>query len=410
MCPSVTFIYRDKLDPKRFGEALAHVLSDFPAFTGRLRSDPLGYRIDHEPASIRFETGSTPLTVDELIELVRGDRAKPYWPKISAPGQLLLGRPLFGARVTTAADGTMIVLHFNHMLGDLTSSFLLMRAIAAAYQGKPYVKPLLILDRDAYLSEHLPDPPGSQSSLRLGRWSDLARGVYETFRPKRSELFEFSREQLEIIQASAGGPKAVSIVDALSAHLYLTIRQLRGANPERYLCMTVNYRKRTGLPDTMLGNPLTLVTQPVKDGDSLAQVASGLRAKLSSFASDGLSYHATKRVVDANIGYLKRPRIVHAKYELGSGDFLINSWANSGAYDIRFSAEPPALQWCWAESPTYFAGMQDVPERPGALHAGVFLTRPLMERLTSAEGRALLYPKKPRDLRPTAVAQPQATL
>jgi len=402
LCPSVTFIYRDRLNPKRFAEALAHVLSDFPAFAGRLRSDRQGYRIDHEPASILFETANTPLTVDDLVELVRGDRAQAHWPKASAPGQIFRGKPLFTARLTTAADGTMIVLHFNHMIGDLTSSFLLMRAIAAAYQGKPHVKPLLILDRDAFLSEHLPDPPGSQPSLRIGRWADLARAVYETLRPKQHYLFEFTREQLEIIQASAGGPKAVSVVDALSAHIYLTVRQLRGPSPARNLCMTVNYRKRAGLPDTMLGNPLALAVQPVKDGDSLAHVAGGMRAKLSGFASEGLSYHATKRLVDANPGWRKRMRIVHAQYELGSGDFLINSWANSGAYDIKFSDQPPALQWSWSESPQYFAGMHDVPERPGALHVGVDLSKSLMTRLKSTEGRGLLYPKEPHAPQPRA--------
>ena len=410
LCPTVTFIYREALNPKRFAEALAHVLSDFPAFTGRLRTDRQGSRIDHEPASIRFETATTPLTVDELIELVRGDRAQAHWPQASVPGQLFRGRPLFAARLTAAADGSMIVLHFNHMLGDLTSSFLLMRAVAAAYQGKPHVKPLLILDRDAYLSEHLPDPPGSQSCLRVGRWGDLARAVYETLRPKRGQLFEFSPEQLEIIQASAGGPKAVSIVDALSAHLFLTVRQLRGPTPEQNLCMTVNYRRRTGLPDTMLGNPLALAVQSVKDGDSLAQVAGGMRKRLSNFTDEVLCYHPTRRFVEANSGWLKRLRFSHTHYQPGSGDFLINSWANSGAYDIKFSDQPPALQWSWAESPPFFAGMHDVAERPGALFAGVYLPTSLMERLQSAEGRAILYPKRPREPRPAATAAQSATL
>jgi hypothetical protein len=158
---------------------------------------------------------------------------------------------------------------------------------------------------------------------------------------------------------------------------------------------SAEHRACVGLAETVLGNPLTLVAQPVHDDDILATTAGGLRAQLEQFTTRGVNYHATKRLLDAHPKWSERTRIFSEVY-CGRGDFMVLNRNDVGAYDLVFDTAGPLLVWPRTSTMSNWVGVvYDLPKRNG-LGLAVVLPPALMRRLDSEKGRELLFLKDPK--------------
>jgi hypothetical protein len=133
--------------------------------------------------------------------------------------------------------------------------------------------------------------------------------------------------------------------------------------------MTVNYRKRVGIPHNVLGNLVALVAQPVDEVDEAADIAAGLRARLEQYADNYVDYQASMRVFEAHSSPGERLRIASRFFEPGRGDLLVTNWNNFGAYELKFGTSGPwlfvPLALGASKLPAWFMVVYDLPRLSG---------------------------------------------
>lgn len=153
------FVYPDKLDAARLRDALASVLDDFPQYAGRLVPHGVGLTIQHDTGAALFETERSDASLESLRADVSAGNTRRLEPGVSLLRIAAAREALLAVRLTEARDGCVLAVKWNHSVGDMQSTMLLMRAWADAYAGRAWPKPILLRDRDAYLRAVMPDPP-----------------------------------------------------------------------------------------------------------------------------------------------------------------------------------------------------------------------------------------------------------
>jgi len=402
------FVFPQRLDPERLARSLSQVLSDFPTYAGRLSVRRDGFDILHDADGALFEHVETQSSLAELITAIKAERPREVCPYVSVGAMMFRGAALFCVRLTNAPDGAVIGIRCNHMMGDLNSLMLLLRAWAAAYGERPYVKPLIAPDQDAYLSEHLPDIPGARPAWRVGSWRELAEFAYATAKPAARQDLVFPKATVKKIREAYSTHASVSTNDAVSAHLYSIIRHFQQPTTPNNLCITLNYRSRAGLPDNLVGNLVTVVAQPVGVKMDAAATAAGLRRQLDEFGTKGIHFHATRRALEARPGWLQRIRTFSEYFQPGRGDFMVGNWRGFDLYGIPFGDIVPTMYWAFAGAPAWNAGIGDAADGDGLLVI-LFLPKKLSRLLQSKEARALLFDRIDVP-RPVAEQQLQASL
>src|SRR6185312_2052423 len=149
----------------------------------------------------------------------------------------------------------------------------------------------------------------------------------------------YSWAELSALRHALSHNESVSLNDALCSHVCTVLRELSGATEPTKLCLVVNYRKRLGLSDQLVGNMTTLVCQTIDELDTRAQIAAGLRHKLREYAAKQVNFHATLRVYRATARANERLRVVSRQFAPGSGDVFITNWNNFGMYDLTFEGQ-----------------------------------------------------------------------
>jgi hypothetical protein len=391
MQPGFICFYREPLDRARLGRAMARVLIDFPMFGGRLISERAELRIEHAGPGIPLEYEESDDSIEELEAAARAGRTRRFDPQDSQT-RVSFGRaPIFGARLTAARGGSALAVSWNHALGDVQSVILFMRAWALAYEGSSHEKPVLVLDRDAYLRQHMPDPSGARSGVSLASWRQIAASAYALSRPAKRIALEYSWEQLTAIHDALSAAERTTINDTLCAHIYQVLRRLSGAIETTNLCTAVNYRKRVGIPENVLGNLVAFLAQPVDELDDAAKIATGLRTRLEQYATKYVSYHASMRVFDAHPRPSERARIFSRSFIPGRGDLLLTNHSKFGHYQLMFGTRGPSMFIPLGVSrmPAWFMVVYELPKQAG-LGVGVGLPPAVADRLRSSEGQALL--------------------
>jgi hypothetical protein len=393
MYVGLSLVYPHKLDRTRLSRTLTEVLEQYSIFTGRYISFGTQTVIAHGTGAVVLQYEESSRSIRELEELAQTAEASLLAPRISHP-RILLGRAaLLVAKLTSAADGCVLTVMWDHVLGDLHSGMLLMRAWAAAYGDLPFECPALVPDRQAYLDEHMPDPPEARSAVRASSFTTLARWAYFFARPESCLYLDYTWDQLHAIRDAFTGSKRVSINDAVCANLHVVMRRLSGTIEPTNLCLCVNYRKRLSMPGNIMGNLVTLIHQPVEEVDDAPMVAAALRQRLDDFASKHSDYRATMRVFDAHRSQLDRFRIVPRYFEPGRGDMMVSNVDRCGAYDLRFGASGPTffcpITFGMSRLRPGIAVVFELPRQTG-LRFTMGMTKKLATRLTSPEGQALL--------------------
>jgi hypothetical protein len=340
---SMLFFYRERLDTTRLKEALAHVLSDYSLYAGKLSRRKGTFCIEHGVAGAAFELTESAELIDELgsgpsVKL----RSTQLFPQLSV-WRILSGLdPVFGARITQAADGTVLGIDCHHMVGDLASSMTFLRAWALAYAGRPYEKPLQVLDRDAYLDTHVPQPVKPARASELISWRQfMTRLAYHTTHRASVVELQFPWHEVSRIHAAAGGSQSVTRNDAVCAYLLGMTRQLASSEAASQLALVINYRKRYGMPSSLIGNMTDLVRTSADAGAGIAGIASNLRQRIDGFTAGPLSHHEfTGRKAELG-SVFQRMRLVAGLSQI-TGSLYVTTLTNSGVYDLSFETSHPA--------------------------------------------------------------------
>jgi hypothetical protein len=297
-------------------------------------------------------------------------------------------------KLTEVREGTVVAVGWNHAVGDMHSTMLLLRAWADACAGRPYETPAIVTDRDAFLRSVLPNPGKVRSGTRRTGWFSAMNWRMSLFLPSKPVSAEFTWQQLSALQAGFDPRKRITQNDALCAHVYTVLRRLSGATEPTNLCLVVNFRKRLGLSERLIGNMTSLLSVAVDELDAPAQVAAGIRDGLEQFATKHLNYHATMRVFDSACSASERLRLISRQFAPGTGDIFITNWNSFGAYSLSFGATKPLLAQpvlLAATLPQWFMIVYSLPESKG-LGITVGLPPWVAKRWASAEAEALLHP------------------
>jgi hypothetical protein len=397
--PGMVFFYPCILDRDKLKTSLARVLNDFPQYAGKFVTNGVRLRIQHGAGAVSFETKRIDAPIAALAGDVHAGRSRTIEPRVSKFRILLSREVALAIRLTEARDGCALAVAWNHAVGDTHSTMLLMRAWADAYAGRSYEKPIFMSDRDAHLRSVLPDPSGVRSAARRESWSTAITDRLTVLRPATRFNIEFSSTQLAALRKSMlWGSRRVTINDAVCAHVYTVLRRLSGATESRNLCLVVNYRKRIGLSDRLVGNMISLLSRPVDEVDNPAQIAADIRAGLENYATKHANYHATMRVYDANDRFGERACVLSRQFKPGSGDILITNWNNFGLYDLAFGSSKPFLYEPLVlgatRLPEWVMIVYDRPQSMG-LSVAVGLPHSVAKRCSSPEGQLLLQSPLP---------------
>jgi shikimate O-hydroxycinnamoyltransferase len=386
--PAMAFFYREQLDPERLQTTLARVLDDFPIYAGKLRTVGADLRVEHAAIGAAFELVKCDTPLHVLEAAGNAGQSEVLGPKISFARALFGLESLLAIKLTSTPDGCCLCVTWNHTVGDLHSTMLLMRAWASAYVGESYASPVIPDDRVQYLKQMLPDHFDVASTVHLVSWRQIFRTISGIYAASRRTVLDFSWEELAGIQSAVSRDRQVTANDALCTRIYSVVRELSGTNVPANLCMTVNYRKRVGIAPNVVGNIVNVVAQPMPGTDA-PLAATGLRDQLDNFAARCTDFHACMREFDAHPKPLERMRVVSNQFRPGQGDLLVTNWTGFGAYDLAFGDARPIRFCSLSKLPAYFMVVYERPERAGI---GVQISLPprLAALLDSDAGRKLV--------------------
>lgn len=388
---SIAFCYRQRLDHARLCESLARVLSDYQEYAGRIRMDGSTMYIEHGEQGVPLELTSSSEPYETLTSAAERGKDRVVCPPMSRRRTLSGRDPLLRVRLTETSDGCILGVTWHHSVGELASTLQLMLAWSKAYSHEDYEAPPVVFDRAKYLDEHMPDPQGAVSAMRLIRGGELVSLIPFVLQKRQRVDFDFGWDQLEALQAWAKRDGYIGPYDALCAHAAGVLRRLAPERPVEQLALAVNYRKRVGLPDNIIGNMISTVTVGLTPSDhDSSSVAHALREKLSRYASAHADYHATRRFLDEHTGRWQRIRVVPSLVDPTGGTWIVTNVAGAGSYDVGFDGLTPAL-WCvLTDAPLpLMTAIFDRPARAGVT-LSMQLPIALAKRASAPEARRLM--------------------
>jgi hypothetical protein len=110
---------------------------------------------------------------------------------------------------------------------------------------------------------------------------------------------------------------------------------------DRRVSISVNFRKRAGLPENVIGNMVSTVEAGCEWGKPVARLAADLRCAVDDFAGKYLNHRANRRLVESHGGVAKIARFVPTGIDPFSGSLLVSSWSGFGIYELDFGAAAP---------------------------------------------------------------------
>jgi len=393
----VVFFYDRLLDPDALAHGLGVVLGDFAPFNARLTQRGGELFLDCNDHGVAFSVVTLQTDMQAGIAWLGTPRARELVDPIEGRRALRGDLPLLTVRITHFADGkSCLGVCWHHSVGDMHSCVRLLLAWSRAVAGLAYEKPMVVEDRSEYLERTLPSESAAATGLRYLEPSDLARlAWYMLVRARdRSMLsFHFLPEELVALRnslESAAGRK-LSTNDALCAHMLALIAERDPRPRSRQLSIAINYRKRLGLPESLLGNMVTSLNIPVESGAPAAKIASDLRGAVNAFADQHMDVRANQRFVASRGGMAHVSRCMPKGVDPMNGTLLVTSWSKFGVYDVDFGREAPAFFSGLGQAPfPWLSSIFDGFRGHGTIFT-VHLPRAIAARLADSRGLAAVH-------------------
>ncbi|HEY6879453.1 MAG TPA: acyltransferase [Polyangiales bacterium] len=400
--PAVFFFDRE-LDADQLAHALGKVLGAFSPFGARLRRQGHELFLDGQAPSAAFSRVRRSITMEESIRRLRAGEASQLVDTLSPLHAKRFGGPLLTARVTQFADGrSALGMCWHHAVGDIHSFILLMRAWAQAASGQDFVRPLVVEDREDYLAQELSRFTGAPSGLRyLSSRQLVGLGLYAlaNARSKRIVTLYFDEEEGAALRSAVQADAATHITesDALCAHVLSVVNACDPTPRARSLSLAVNYRKRAGLPEGLLGNMVALLNTSCAAGARAADVARDVRRGLNHFAEQHLDYRANRHFIHAHGGPRRLKRCVPLAIDPQRGAMLVTNWSRLGVYDLAFgSARPVFFTGMLAAAMPWLGAVFDGSQGHGRLFSLV-LPSHVAERMRQPQSLQALHRYRSRD-------------
>ncbi|MFF4402317.1 acyltransferase [Streptomyces sp. NPDC001480] len=361
-----TFYYRRTLDAAALRASLAATLPHYPLLTGRLvRDDDGGLSVVCADAGIPFTESHSDRTMPEYgLDRSAKQDLNSYIHRAAAFRVVGHDVPLLTVRIThMRGGGSVLGVAINHSVVDGSGYLDFLQHWSRVHHGlqhraAPYARTLLdhVADGAAPGAEDHSDQYALVSGRRkfgfIWRVNAGARRV-------RTVTLRFAADEVRALQehARAGlagrGPR-ISAGDALSAHLWQVLAELR-ARPDdstERLGMVVGLRSalRAALPDGYWGNAVTNITPALPAGElrraPLADTAAAVREAVDSITPE--------RVRD-EVAFLEAQRRARRTHRILSrmaldafeGTVALNNVSRLPVYDVDFGAGRPF----WFEYP-----------------------------------------------------------
>lgn len=368
---SLMLWYPEPIDPARFQAALARVLSDYPIYAGRLFRDGEIWCIEHGSAGTTFEVADSAQPASSVPEVPSRKHIKEVCPRLSLLRAARGKAPLTAIRLTRTPSGSVLGITWHHIVGDMHSTGLFLKALSLAYREQPYRTPLLVEDRQTYLDERVPPSAAPvRPSRTISWWELLRRLLYFITHPLRPIELKLSWAEIAEIRDAASQDKPVTVHDALYASLFSKICRLRNAAQPAHLVVTLDYRKRFGLPANLVGNMVDLVTTTGSSDEPAASVAASLRDRISDFQEGPLGCHEMPRWKAAYPKISQRLRFSDGILDPIPGNLYVTSMLGFRAYRLVFESKGPVLM--------------RIGELSGVIHwTGVLVESPDMQGVTA---------------------------
>lgn len=355
MAVSVVFLYERAVDPDRLAAGLSAALARLPLFGGSLRTGPSGRpEIVCDDAGVPLRVVDAPETLAEAASRMTLPTAGYVDTVAAGPGRPAAA-PLATVRVTRLGDGGMAVgCSWHHVLGDLASFMMFLRAWSAAVDGRPPPEAVVATDRDAQLDAVLPPAGGAPGSgFRLpdpAEAAELALRLRAGPRSNRVVQVWFAEAEVARMRDAYGAEAGcrLSANDVLTGHLVATLRRLDGDPEARRLATPVNFRRHLGLPPATIGNLVGEVELTCPPGARPAEVAALLRAAVDVYLADHLNVRANRAFL-AEVGPDRVFDTMPVGFDPEGRTFFLTNWSRAGAYDVTFGGDRPA--WFGPEVP-----------------------------------------------------------
>lgn len=383
----IAFCFEKGAPPEQLCAGLSEALAIVPVFAGRLIAGPRDRRIDCRGQGARLSHRSTEETLGSVLRspIIREHAFIDPEPAFAGEG-LLLAVDVTGF----SCGGMLVVISWDHTVGDIASVGLLLRAWSLVGAGRPVVEmPRLILDRPAYLRRHLPLAPANDCELEIRPRTTRERGrpTAAAQSPSRvlvhlvcdgadlDELREQSRRQTGV---------RVSKNDALCAHIITTLAATEPSSRLRQLVLVVDVRRRSPIDETAIGNMVVVEAIDYPRSTPAAEFAAMIRHRVDALSSASGRLHRAEVFWAEHRHSATLDELAFRHVAPGSGVLSTTNWTGQGLHVFSpHGAEPCQVRLIGVTTPNALAC---IIERPRGAGLAVTLSLPpdAVERFVEA--------------------------
>lgn len=344
---SVIFFYRRGIDSNILIDTLKQVLSDFPIFAGVLINNNSNLCIDCNNQGVLFSIRKDDFKLDRVLKKLPTIKQKRLANIINPKKAILTQSPIMTIQLTYFACGRMTLgVCWHHSIGDMHTFMCLMKAWSNTVNKKEYVLPLIVRERDKYIQANLKQNNNAISGARYLHRIEWLRLVFYLLLSVRNKLnlqFYFSENELKNMKQEflERTNQKLSTNDVLCVHLFSIISELDAYKRKRYLSIVVNYRARTKLPQSILGNFVSTIDILTNQKVNPFQLAQDLRESVDNFQNLHMNFFSTKEYIERNGGIKKIDNFIATCIDPLKRTLMITNWVNLGVYDVIFEDSKP---------------------------------------------------------------------
>jgi hypothetical protein len=158
-------------------------------------------------------------------------------------------------------------------------------------------------------------------------------------------MFELENDDLLAIQAAVTRDERLTVENAMWSQIFMAIRRLQNY-PRADLTWIVDIRRRAKLPANLIGNATAMLVEQTGPHDDAATLALRMRRLIAQFDSHHLSYHATRRSILENSGWLRRKLLIPAGVGATRMGLCVSSVGKFDVGRIVFDPDAPVVDFC----------------------------------------------------------------
>ncbi|MCP4136054.1 MAG: vinorine synthase [bacterium] len=393
----VVFFYKKSIDYDIIITSLRKVLDDFPLVEARLKVKDHELYINCKNQGIPFTVSEIDYTLDQLFENLLNIKHELLVDMILGKEAIQKESPLVTMKLNYLKCGGMTLgICWHHTIGDTGTFVNFFKALSNTVNGKGYEPPLIAENRDEYLKKNIKDNNNAAPSVRYLEIMDIIKIlIYMLFKAwrKKTLYFYFSPNELKNMKNDllSRSSLRLSTGDILSTHLFSLIKKEDRIKKKSNLSITVNYRPRVNLPQTLLGNHLASIIIPIEPGTGHLELAETFRKALNNYESQYMNYHTTAKYVNENGGAKKINRFLQRAIDPINRGLLITNWSKSGIYDVTFGDAKPFFFMPIGKVPfPWLSSLIEGFARSGLLYS-VVLPSDIAKRLIKKENLQLIH-------------------